>query len=143
MNAAELVAAIKSQGGVLTLDGSGQIKCHLPKGALYMLELLREHKSEVIEIMKAHAGRIAAFPRCPRCTSYALYHRGNVGNYECLTCGLQDITEVTARRSNSLLPYPLTQPGPPLSCLRLLQAEQRLFQKAADEENRPRQGSLD
>jgi Zn ribbon nucleic-acid-binding protein len=38
------------------------------------------------------------FPHCPRCASYALYRRNNAGVYECQTCGLQDIDEVTARR---------------------------------------------
>jgi hypothetical protein len=38
------------------------------------------------------------FPHCPRCASYALYRRNNIGNYECQTCGLRDITEVVARR---------------------------------------------
>jgi hypothetical protein len=38
------------------------------------------------------------FPHCPRCASYALYRRNNIGNYECQTCGLIDITEAVARR---------------------------------------------
>jgi len=38
------------------------------------------------------------FPHCPRCASYALYRRNNVGNYACLTCELRDISEETARR---------------------------------------------
>lgn len=38
------------------------------------------------------------FPRCPACLSYYLYRQNNIGNYECMTCGLQDITESTARR---------------------------------------------
>ena len=43
-------------------------------------------------------GRIAAFPHCPRCRSYALYRRNNTGNYECQTCGLLEIEESVARR---------------------------------------------
>jgi Zn ribbon nucleic-acid-binding protein len=39
-----------------------------------------------------------AFPHCPRCASYALYRKNNVGIFECLTCGLEEITESTARR---------------------------------------------
>jgi hypothetical protein len=38
------------------------------------------------------------FPHCPRCASYALYRKNNIGNYECDTCGLIDISETAARR---------------------------------------------
>lgn len=100
MSAAELIGTITAQGGVLVLQGSGRINCRVPKDARHILELLREHKPEVIEMLKAQGGRIANFPRCPRCDSYALYRSGNVGNYECLTCELQDIPEVTARRTS-------------------------------------------
>ena len=82
---------------MLTLDG-GQIKFQLPEDAVHMLNLLREHKSEVTEILRARGGRVATFPHCPRCASYALYRRNKTGAYECETCGLQDIYEVTARR---------------------------------------------
>src|SRR5271157_751092 len=40
-----------------------------------------------------------AFPHCPRCTSYALYRANNIGDYECLTCKLRNITEEVARRN--------------------------------------------
>jgi hypothetical protein len=43
-------------------------------------------------------GERKTFPHCPRCASYALYRRNNVGNYECESCGLEEITEVLARR---------------------------------------------
>ena len=39
------------------------------------------------------------FPHCPRCTGYALYRPNNIGNYECLTCKLRNITEEVARRT--------------------------------------------
>ena len=39
-----------------------------------------------------------SFPHCPRCASYYLYRKGNVGSYECLTCGVLDIPEDVARR---------------------------------------------
>ena len=46
------------------------------------------------------------FPHCPRCASYALYRRNNIGDYECQTCGLEGISEVIARRtSDRLLGY--------------------------------------
>lgn len=38
------------------------------------------------------------FPHCPRCAGYAMYRPNNVGNYECLSCGMQDINEEVARR---------------------------------------------
>jgi hypothetical protein len=39
-----------------------------------------------------------SFPHCPRCASYALYRKNNVGKHECQTCELQDIDETAARR---------------------------------------------
>lgn len=44
------------------------------------------------------AVHLRVFPHCPRCASYHLYRKNNVGNYECLTCELRDIDEITARR---------------------------------------------
>ena len=41
---------------------------------------------------------VTVFPHCPRCASYALYRKNNIGDYECLTCGLTGIEERTARR---------------------------------------------
>ena len=40
----------------------------------------------------------SVFPHCPRCSSFDLYRKNNIGNYECLTCELQDIDETAARR---------------------------------------------
>jgi predicted RNA-binding Zn-ribbon protein involved in translation (DUF1610 family) len=42
--------------------------------------------------------RVTVFPHCPRCTSYALYRKDNLGDYECQTCGLMAISEEQARR---------------------------------------------
>jgi hypothetical protein len=42
--------------------------------------------------------RTKVFPHCPNCASYDLYRKNNIGNYECLTCGLFDISEEFARR---------------------------------------------
>jgi hypothetical protein len=39
------------------------------------------------------------FPHCPRCASYDLYRRNNIGDYECQTCGLREIEEFVARRT--------------------------------------------
>lgn len=38
-----------------------------------------------------------AFPKCPNCESFALYRPHNIGEYECLTCGMTGITEDVAR----------------------------------------------
>lgn len=50
-----------------------------------------------IEVGK-HTLRAKVFPHCPKCASYAMYRKNNIGNYECLTCGLLDIREEVARR---------------------------------------------
>ena len=44
------------------------------------------------------AGDHRVLPHCPRCASYALYRKNNVGKYQCETCGLTDISETVARR---------------------------------------------
>lgn len=93
----ELVDTVTRAGGVLELDGD-KIRCRLPEDAVHFTDVLREHKRELIGILRARGGRTATFPHCPRCSSYALYRRNNLGAYECETCGLQDITESTARR---------------------------------------------
>jgi hypothetical protein len=38
------------------------------------------------------------FPRCPHCASFALYPNKQ-GDYECMSCGLQQISEAAARRN--------------------------------------------
>ena len=47
---------------------------------------------------RIRGGWTSTVPHCPRCASYALYRKNNIGDYECLTCGLQGIEESTARR---------------------------------------------
>jgi hypothetical protein len=96
MTCAELIESVKRAGGVLELDGD-KLRCRLPKDAVHFADLLREHREELLEIVKARGGRVATFPHCPKCASYALY-RENRGNYECQTCGLRDIEESIARR---------------------------------------------
>ena len=44
------------------------------------------------------ATKLRVFPHCPRCSSFYLYRRNNIGLYECLSCGLKEIEECTARR---------------------------------------------
>jgi|SRR6516164_1593485 hypothetical protein len=46
-------------------------------------------------------GRQIVFPHCPRCSSYALYRRDNQGDFECLTCGQEEITDAIARQGGS------------------------------------------
>ena len=43
--------------------------------------------------------RRAPLPCCPHCASYALY-RNNQGDYECMSCGLQQISQAAARRNH-------------------------------------------
>lgn len=99
MTAGELLEAIKRLGGVLELDGD-RLRCLLPKDAIRLTDWLREHKNELIGILQARGGRIANFPRCPNCASYALYRKDNIGNYECLTCGCQNVAEEVARSTH-------------------------------------------
>ena len=40
-----------------------------------------------------------AFPHCPHCLSYYLYRRNNQGDYQCQSCGFEDINETAARRT--------------------------------------------
>jgi len=47
---------------------------------------------------RIRGGWASIFPHCPRCASYALYRKNNIGDYECQTCGMQGIEESTARR---------------------------------------------
>lgn len=96
MTAGELIDAVRRAGGVLEMQGDS-VKCLLPKLAARLVSALQEQKPEVIALLRAHGGRVAAFPHCPRCASFALYRRDNIGAYECLTCGLLEIEESTAR----------------------------------------------
>jgi Zn ribbon nucleic-acid-binding protein len=94
----ELLDSVTRAGGVLELDGE-KLKVQLPKDAVRFADLLRQRKQDLIDIVRARSGRVANFPHCPRCASYFLYRRNNIGNYECQSCGLPDIDESTARRA--------------------------------------------
>jgi hypothetical protein len=100
MTACELIENLKRMGAVLTLEAGERIKFQIPESAAPLMDLLARQKADVICILKAHGGRIATFPHCPHCASYALYRKDNIGSFECLTCGLQAIDEVAARRTN-------------------------------------------
>jgi hypothetical protein len=51
------------------------------------------HRPEVIRILKTRGGLIATLPYCPKCASYALHGKNNIGAYECHTYGLASIAE--------------------------------------------------
>jgi hypothetical protein len=89
MTAETLIESVKAAGGTLTLAGD-TVRCWLPKDAEHLVDELRAVKPELIELLRKAGGRIAEFPHCPRCCSYALY--------ECETCGLKGIEEHIARR---------------------------------------------
>jgi len=97
MTALQLVETIKAKGGVLQLIGE-QVKFQLPADVAHLADSLRQHKAEIIGILRAHGGRVATFPRCPRCLGTALYRENNIGTFECQTCGFQGIPEEIARR---------------------------------------------
>lgn len=98
MTAGELIDAVVRAGGVMKLINGDSVKCWLPKGAAHLAEKLKERKPELVKLLRREGGRIATFPHCPHCTSYALYRKDNIGAYECLTCGMTGIEESTARR---------------------------------------------
>lgn len=97
MTTGELLDSVKRAGAVLEVSGD-KLKCQLPPNAVHLADLLRARKPELIAIVRARGGKVGNFPHCPRCASYALYRENNIGNFECLTCGLQGISEDAARR---------------------------------------------
>lgn len=97
MTTDELIDTVARAGGVLKLEGES-VRCWLPKDAAHLAGKLKEHKPELVEFLRKEGGRIATFPHCPHCASYALYRRDNIGTYECLSCGLPEIEEHAARR---------------------------------------------
>jgi Zn ribbon nucleic-acid-binding protein len=97
MTAGALVDAIGAAGGEVSLKGE-TLYYRLPRDATHFASMLRDQKPDVLFIVRKRGGRVAAFPHCPHCASYALYRQNNVGAYECMTCGLQEIEEATARR---------------------------------------------
>jgi hypothetical protein len=93
-----VVHEIERAGGVLKLEADSSVRVKLPPGMENLIEVLRPHKEALIDLLKSRGGRVASFPHCPRCASYALYRTDNSGRYECLTCGMTEIEESTARR---------------------------------------------
>jgi len=97
MTAGELVETVVRSGGVLSVDGE-LLRYELTADCEPLLPELAERKPELVELLQKRGGRVATFPHCPRCASFALYRENNIGDYECLSCSLQNITESTARR---------------------------------------------
>lgn len=97
MTVEELADAVERAGGVLKLEGE-EVRCLLPQNAAHLAGELKARKPELIALLQRRGGRVAAFPHCPRCASYALYREHNIGAFECMTCGLSGIEESVARR---------------------------------------------
>lgn len=97
MTAETILETVRQAGGVLWVEGE-TLRYRLPQDAAHLVSLLREQKPEVLAVVRARGGRVATFPHCPRCASYALYRENNRGLYECMTCGLAGIEECVARR---------------------------------------------
>ncbi len=97
MNLQSVVDQIVRAGGVLRIEGE-RIRYLLPDDVAHLAGELREHKPELMELLRKAGGRFAVFPHCPRCASYALYRENNIGLYECQSCGVTGIEESTARR---------------------------------------------
>ena len=92
-----IICEIERSGGVLKLEGE-HIRVLLPSGMENVASILRERKPELLEILRQRGGRVASFPACPACGSFALFRERTGEDFECLTCCAQGITEVDARR---------------------------------------------
>jgi hypothetical protein len=55
MTGTELVHAVDAAGGVLTLKG-GRIQYQLPRSAAILLEQLRQHRKEVLQVLREQQG---------------------------------------------------------------------------------------
>ena len=93
-----LVEQIRAAGGTLLLLEGDVVRYRLPEGTVHLIGELKQRKPELMELLRRAGGRIATFPHCPHCASYCLYRENNFGDYECQTCGLENIEEQIARR---------------------------------------------
>lgn len=50
--AEQLALGIERSGGILELKGDGRICYEIPKGAEHLLPLLREHKAEIVTLLR-------------------------------------------------------------------------------------------
>ena len=99
MIAEKIVKAVQDAGGVLKLI-DGKLKCSLPASAEYLVPGIKANKAEIETLLCRAGGRVANFPCCPDCHSYALYRLNASNDYKCLTCGLTGIKEVNARQKH-------------------------------------------
>lgn len=99
--AEELAIAVERGGGTMTLAGEN-IEVFLPDDLVHLVSELKEHKPEIVGLLRRVGGRIAHFPMCPKCGAYCLYRERNAGLYECQRCGLQEIEERDARIASFL-----------------------------------------
>jgi hypothetical protein len=99
--AEQLALEVERAGGTLELKGDGRISYEIPKGAEHLLPLLREHKEELISLLRRRAGRICAFPACPHCGSYHLWRHPADTQWECQGCGLAGILDADARKAGA------------------------------------------
>jgi Zn ribbon nucleic-acid-binding protein len=101
LEAQDLAEAVAAGGGTLSLVGD-DAKLFLPGYCPNLLPRLKKHKLELIVLLRLAGGWIARLPMCPKCGSYALYRKNNIGAFECLTCELQGIEERNARIASFL-----------------------------------------
>jgi Zn ribbon nucleic-acid-binding protein len=99
--AEELAIAVERGGGTMTLADEN-IELFLPDDLAHLLPELKEHKPEILALLRRIGGRIVPFPMCPKCGAYCLYRERDVGLYECQRCGLQGIEERDARIASFL-----------------------------------------
>jgi hypothetical protein len=79
MTAAEIVEQVAAAGGVLTLTGGGErIRAELPEDAQTLLDGLREHKAEVIRLLRER--------RCRTHGDRATWWERPTGGYVCGLC---------------------------------------------------------
>jgi predicted RNA-binding Zn-ribbon protein involved in translation (DUF1610 family) len=86
----------------MTLMGEN-VELSLTDDVAHLLPELKEHKPEIVALLRRIGGRIAHFPMCPKCGAYYLWRRRNIGLYECQRCGLQGIEERDARIASFLV----------------------------------------
>jgi hypothetical protein len=101
LDAQDLAEAVAAGGGTLSLVGD-DAKLFLPGDHPNLLPMLKKHKLEIIVLLRLVGGWIARLPMCPKCRSYALHRKNNIGAFECLTCELQGIEERDARIASFL-----------------------------------------
>ncbi len=99
--AEQLALEVERAGGILELKEDGRICFEIPKDAEHLLPRLREHKQELIPLLRRKAGYIRAFPACPHCGSYYLWRPQADTQWECQGCGLTGILEAEARKAGA------------------------------------------